>query len=74
MGIHGDGDGDGLPQFRLALVVALTAASVAPFSAQVSDVSALVTVAFSAPGSGTLALPMRALVAGSTVAAADNLS
>jgi hypothetical protein len=75
MGIHGAGvirgAGDGLP---LALVGALTAASVAPFSAQVSDASALVTAAFSAPGSDTLALPMPALVAGSTVAAADNLT
>ena len=66
--------GDGLPQFQLALVGALTAAFVAPFSAQVSDASALVTAAFSTPCSDTLALPMSALVAGSTVAAADNLT
>jgi hypothetical protein len=34
----------------------------------------LVTAAFSTPGSDTLALPMAALVAGSTVASADNLT
>jgi hypothetical protein len=78
MDIHGDGvirgDGDGLPQFRLALAGALPAASVAPFSAPVSGASALATPGFSIPGLGSSALPMRALVAVSAAAAADSPS
>ena len=67
------GAGDGLSEFPPDLADAGTAGSVAAFSVQASDASALVTLAPCIRGSDASALRMRVLVAVSTAAVADSM-